>query len=340
MRFKFPVFRCAALAFGVTTSASGMAQGGMEGGGGKTVVCRNANGTIRTAEVLDLYEGRNVYALSYRESSLPWQDQAIEIFRAAGVSTSQRAPRSGIYDWFENAIGQLTFLPDGTSLKPIDDSLEAIIPQGCALEQTVNYQNDHLILVNGEIWNALSETQKAAMLIHEAVYRVLRTAGETDSRRARHFTAHIVSGNKVEDVFPGNNYQLFCRSVGSPIDTYFYAARIPATTPSEPEKLRLQFGSFGARKLMSKAYKDISLGVRGVNGTPDTDLLEQLKKPSKWIRYEALALDSLFEPGDSFDLLIHPDQNGKWGVQILGTSIVNGSTFGPLNITCAEMATY
>ena len=47
--------------------------GGMEGGGGKSVVCRNTDGTIRSAEVLDLYEGRTVYGLPYQESPKEWQ---------------------------------------------------------------------------------------------------------------------------------------------------------------------------------------------------------------------------------------------------------------------------
>lgn len=188
--------------------------------------------------------------------------------------------------------------------------------------------------MSGEIWNALSETQKAALLIHESVYRVLRAAGETDSRRARHLTAHIVSGNKIEDVFPGNKYQLFCRSGDTDKLTYFYASELPTTSPEEPKKLRLQFGSFGGRKLMSKAYKDLDLILRGVNGSPGINLLDQLKHPSQWIRFQSFALDSLFEPGDTFDLWLHPDQSGKWAVQILGTSIVDGSTFGPVTMTC------
>lgn len=85
---------------------------------------------------------------------------------------------------------------------------------------------------------------------------------------------------------------------------------------------------------MSKAYKDLDLILRGVNGSPGINLLDQLKHPSQWIRFQSFALDSLFEPGDTFDLWLHPDQSGKWAVQILGTSIVDGSTFGPVTMTC------
>ena len=128
MRRFLPVLPCMIVILSVIFAPRARARGGMEGGGGKSVVCRSPDGTIRTAEILDLYEGRTVYGLSYRESRQPWQEQAVDIFHASGVPTSQSVPRSGIYDWFENAIGHLTFLPNGTSLKPIDDSLEAIIP--------------------------------------------------------------------------------------------------------------------------------------------------------------------------------------------------------------------
>lgn len=297
--------------------------GGMEGGGGKSVVCRNTDGTIRSAEVLDLYEGRTVYELPYQESPREWQEQVLEIFKAASVPVSISLPPSGIYDWYLNAIAHLVFLPDGTSLKPIDDSFEVIVPRGCSLEQAVNYQNDRRILVDGEVWRALSETQKAALLIHEAVYRVLRSHGETDSRRARHLTAHIVSGKKIESTFPGNGYELLCQGGSAGSYTSFYAVKVPAESPDTPAKARLYFDRLGGRKLMSRAY--VELGV---------EVIEQLRNPSQWIRFMQPSLQSLFEPGDTFDLWFH-NNDGNWKIQIVnGTSAVDGSTFGPIDITC------
>lgn len=323
---------------GMLSSASALA-GGMEGGGGKTVVCRNPDGSIRSAEILDLYEGRTVYQLPYRESSDDWQTQVTNILTASGLGTAVTMPRSTVYGWYQNAIEHLTFLPDGTSLKPIDDSLEAVIPDGCALEQTVNYQNDNLILVNGQIWKALSQTQKASLLIHESVYRLLRGVGETDSRRARHFTAYVVSGHVIEDVFPGNNYQLICSGGPDGKTTTFYAVLLPTNSSGAPQQVRLQFWSFGGRKIMSRAYVDLDLTSHNPPGgpAPDTNLLEQLKHPTQWMRMQSLQTSSLFEPGDTFDLWFHPDSNGKWLVQLLGTSIVDDAPIATADLNCIGM---
>lgn len=316
-------------------SSQAFAAGGMEGGGGKSVVCRNPDGTIRTAEVLDLYESRTVFGLPYQESPVPWRRQAIEIFEASGIRTDiGQTPPSSIYDWFQNASSHLHFLPDGTSLKPIDDSLEVIVPKGCLIEQTANYQNDRRILVSTEIWNALSETQRAALLIHEAAYRHLRAEGEKDSRRARHFTAHIVSGNKIEEVSPAMEGQLQCEGGDRGTRTSFFVIKLPANSPGEPERLRMQFDYFGGRRLLSKSYKDMSLLALEGYPEPPINILDQLKQPSQWFLMQGHVLDSLFESGDLFNLLFQPGKDGKWVIELTGTSAVDGSTLVPTTITC------
>ncbi len=299
---------------------------GMEGGGGKTVVCRNADGSIHSAEILDLYEGRTIHQLKYSESSEAWKNQAYLVLEKSGVSVWQSMPRSGIYDWFLNATQHLVFLPEGTKLKQIDDSFEAVIPVGCVLEQTVNYVNDNQILVDTEIWNALSETQKAALMLHEAIYRHLRSSGEKDSRRARHLNAHIVSGGKVEAIFPGNSYFGLCNGGEKFANTAFYVFE----TPGHPERLRLQFSHLGGRKLLSAAYVDLDRNV--ISGYPD--LLEQFKHPSVQISFETLSLSSLFEAGDSIQLGIWNNAEGGPSISVQGVSIVDGSTVGPVEMSC------
>ncbi len=56
------------LLFGAMANAT---VGGVDGGGGKSVVCRDNSGAITSAEVLDLYEGRIQFGLSIQESPEP-----------------------------------------------------------------------------------------------------------------------------------------------------------------------------------------------------------------------------------------------------------------------------
>ncbi len=308
------------------SSASATA-GGMEGGGGKSVVCRNGDGTIRSAEILDLYEGRVVYQLSYKESREEWRSQAVHIFEAAGISTNYSTDGT-IYMRLANAFEHLTFVPIGTELRPTNDSYEVVAPRGCGIEQAVNYQNDNLILVSTEIWSALSETQRASLLIHESVYRFLRDHGETDSRRARHFNAYLVSGGHVEPTFPGNGWNVMCSSPQG--GTTFYATALPADNLGV-EKVRLEFASIGGRLLLSRSYMDIQRSSPTVPGEPPFDLLEQLRVPTQWTKYMPRPTNSLFEPGDSLELWLNVNQ-GK--VQLQGTSIFDESKIPLTDLSC------
>jgi hypothetical protein len=322
---KLDIFFC--LLFGVSSAMAG----GMEGGGGKTVVCRNPDGTIHTAEILDLYEGRIEYGLSYKESKQDWISQAQAIMSAAGIFMGQSAPPSEINDWFLNAVSHLKFIPKGTVLTPIDDSFEVIAPVGCNIEQTVNYRNDQLILVSEEIWDALSETQKAALLIHESIYRYLRSWGETNSIRSRHFNAYIVSGGRIEPTFPGNSYNLFCESINAPL-TIFYATKLPTDALGQ-QKVRLQFDRIGGRKVMSRSYVDLNYLLTGANDVVLSDLLTQLVSPSTSFSFvfQGLPTNSLFEAGDIIGLSL-------WDgiASIGGRSALDESPIGPATLKCNQ----
>lgn len=63
----------------------------------------------------------------------------------------------------------------------------------------------------GSVWNQLNNVNKAALLIHEALYRNLRGMGETTSDRARKTIAYLFSGMKFEWVLEGLSQKyLFC----------------------------------------------------------------------------------------------------------------------------------
>ncbi len=199
----------ALLSFAIAGSAFA---GGIEGGGGKAVVCRDQKRAIRSAEVLDLYEGRAIYGFIYAESKTPWAEQA-----RAALDGGDDYPKK----WLPAVVQYLRVLPRETSLVAVNDSLETVVPRDCAIEQAANYINDQQILVDGEIWGALSETGKAALAVHEASYRYLREFGDTDSRRARIYTAHRMAGKTatVPSLRPGVRYGLMGPVVFAPFSS-------------------------------------------------------------------------------------------------------------------------
>ncbi|QDK45905.1 hypothetical protein DOM22_12470 [Bdellovibrio sp. ZAP7] len=175
-------------------------QGGVDGGGGKSVVCRNSKGQITSAQTLDLFEAKNVYNLKL--TSFAGTSEEI----SAKVQGKLKDSIGSGYDYnpFYVRVNRIMkFVPASAVIKPIDDAAEVVLPKNCQLEQLAHYVDDETLLVSQEIWNHLSNTEKAALISHEAVYRVDRAFGAKDSRRARRIVAHLFSDFAFEEVNGG-----------------------------------------------------------------------------------------------------------------------------------------
>jgi hypothetical protein len=173
-------------------------QGGVDGGGGKSVVCRNSKGQITSAQTLDLFEATNVYGLKLSSFS----GTAEEISAKVQAKLSGAMGLNGYnYEPFYKRVNRIMkFVPPSSVIKPIDDAAEVVLPKNCQLEQLAHYLDDETLLVSQEIWNQLSNTEKAALISHEAVYRVDRAFGAKDSRRARRIVAHMFADFAFEKV--------------------------------------------------------------------------------------------------------------------------------------------
>ncbi len=171
------------LALGMVDNAKA---GGVDGGGGKSIVCRNAAGEITSAETLDLYEGRIMFGKNIAETAEP---MVVQIETALNqIPANSR----GLIEIYVNLVRtNMKITPPGTKLLPIDDSFEVIVPKDCSAEQAANYYSDKLILISGDIWTSLTETGKAALILHEAIYASNRLVGATNSRQSRHIVANI-----------------------------------------------------------------------------------------------------------------------------------------------------
>lgn len=173
--------------------------GGVDGGGGKSVVCRNSNGSIQSAEVLDLYEARVQYRLKVAPNTLPYMQQALQ-----AIEPLKKTIPVFEYNGIVNSIGNLekikNILPKGTKLQEVNDAFPVVLPENCSLEQAANYYNDSNILFNGEIWEAFDEQNRAALVVHEAIYRFMRTYGAKDSQKARLNVGHLFASTPLEPV--------------------------------------------------------------------------------------------------------------------------------------------
>lgn len=223
--------------------------GGVDGGGGKSIVCRDNSGIIQSAEILDLYEGRIMFGLNIYESNEPMASQIKAALNAIPVNSR------GLIEVYANQVQKnMKITPAGTQLLPIDDSFEVIAPKGCTAEQAANYYNDKMILVSGDIWANLSETGKAALILHEAVYAVNRVAGATNSRQSRHIVANIFDPSTrwtdIKDQLP--QQALTCISMGGGLLMWAFQDQNNSWT--------LQFQILGKSYVMSKKTFNVMNG--------------------------------------------------------------------------------
>lgn len=168
--------------------------GGKEGSGGSTVVCRDATGAIQSVEFLDLYEGQEEYRLNIEKKSGTAEEQA----RAMEKRLLLADP-----DYFAPFRKELDFilerknvLDKGVGVNPVYDSFPTLFKKDCKIEQLANYKGNGVVHIDGDFWEKMGETDRAALYVHEAVYKLIRDTEPVlakDSAKARIITGHLFS---------------------------------------------------------------------------------------------------------------------------------------------------
>lgn len=170
---------------------------GDKGNGGLSIVCRNETNEIVSAELLDIYEGRVLAGRTYqaKESMRFYFDQALE--RISAVPGFAKI----IKEKLEHVQISMSFIPHGNVLLPTDDAKPVVTKRGCTLEQLANFTHEGDIYVSIEIFEKLDNLNKAALLIHEAVYAARREFGDTDSLKSRKVVAELFAEDYRYPVF-------------------------------------------------------------------------------------------------------------------------------------------
>jgi hypothetical protein len=202
-------------------SFGAFAYSGEKGNGGYSVVCRTEQGQITSAELLDIYEGRVIHKKNFAVD-LNSVDDLIDLGR-------ERLTR---YPEFLQKIDKeikiidqnIVFIPEGNELEETDDAFPPIKKKGCKFEQLANYQDSGEVLVSQEIYDQLDNVNKAALILHEAIYSFRRKAlGEVTSVNSRRLVAEIMATNTsdavidrwVGDIFYRTKNKIACGLDGS-----------------------------------------------------------------------------------------------------------------------------
>lgn len=217
-----------------SNSSNRHAFGGIGDGGGQGVVCRDDNGTVLSATLLDIFEAKNYFLLNivtpskqtyldiatdyaaYLDSAIPSNDPSSEeVITVGGTSKSSFDVGGGFLlshleksTRLKNEVQKIDqtkmLVPIEASIPTVGDSTPRVLPtkKGCQIEQIALYVDGvNEVRFSEIIWMNLSETDKAALLIHEALYKQLRQFGDTNSDRTRKIVAHLFGGTSFQWIF-------------------------------------------------------------------------------------------------------------------------------------------
>lgn len=223
--------------------------GGFEvGGGGKSVVClKRDQKTVKSVELLDLWEARTV--TSYPEPKVSGKLSEIVAKNLANLANSYPYDLSGnlgngdckaeacIHDMltgfaqkFLKPNPQVVRVLHGVKLSLTSDSFEAVQPADCEIRQVVNYLPSGVVLVDGDLLKKMDLRNRAALIAHEAYYATLRNfANEKNSVRTRRAIGLSFAGYTFEKGQRAPIKGLVCKAVDSSVGfTQFVIEETPA----------------------------------------------------------------------------------------------------------------
>jgi hypothetical protein len=271
MSRKWSAHGCAHVLLSMAALALGgaaFAEGPITSGGGKAVVCFGENGSIKSVELLDLFEGRvafgDVHLGQQQETEKRLVDTAIGRLKKTG------------YNLLGTEFGQITeavdavyktysFVGSEGELPITDDSYELVrVTRGCEIRQLAYYLDQSRILINAELYQRLSPLNRAALALHEAVYAVDRiTTGKQDARHARRVVSTALAVNSdVGSAYEGlpGNYTI-CQSDGESYGDTIYRSRkltyfVYYPNPDHPAWTKFRLLSFAGDIQTTKVEDD------------------------------------------------------------------------------------
>ncbi len=188
-------------------------KGGMGSGGGDAVVCYD-NNTIKSSTLLDLYEGQNIFSdnVITDQSDKTYNDY-LELALKRLENTAY-----GLYGVSKNKLQVISLreavkhietkkrlISKSVVLSPINDSFEVFVPKNCVVAQAAAFVDEETILFDSNIWESMSELDKAGLILHEALYWYERDyTSKFDSRRPRRIVSLALSDKwEFENVLEG-----------------------------------------------------------------------------------------------------------------------------------------
>ncbi len=165
-------------------------------GGGPSVFCPGASSPEGIAQLYDFFEGRlrrgfniPVTNSASKEEQAQWALRKLE-------SIDYVSAQAVRYE-YELMLKSIVYLPDGILMTGVNDlgAGEApLVPANCQLAYAAYFESTGQLSVARLLYDRFTETERAALLIHEALYAVARRlTNQMDSRSTRILNAFLFS---------------------------------------------------------------------------------------------------------------------------------------------------
>lgn len=187
-----------ALAFTLTLTCRQVQAGGggIAGNGGDVVYCDHPLPGEKQIELLDLFESRVL-----RENHLVLGQDGWDYNRRVSFILERLKPldayRASVYaEHASHFLDESEFTTD--QLPDIPDSLHIALPKGCVVRQIVIQRprpqtGEKRFLVNKPLWEMLDDANRAALVLHETIYREALSLEQSNSINTRLFNETLTS---------------------------------------------------------------------------------------------------------------------------------------------------
>lgn len=166
------------------------------GNGGNVIVCDNDG--EKTYEVLDLFEGRNVWYFRLDPDLANKSLNYKQIINLTINKVMMLGMRDGLRlkSYYERMRRNSELLPNHVFIKTHDQG-NVFIPSHCKLEQgAIQWVTPPIgmkeFIFNKLYWEKLSELHKAALVMHEVIYKTFITESIIINRPAKKITSYDI----------------------------------------------------------------------------------------------------------------------------------------------------
>ncbi len=176
-----------------------ISNGGVDGGGGKGVLCDSKIMTLDLYEAInsgvqlnqdfgDLADNLKYYGIE----TAKYQSESLDFFNDPKIANEiLNHIQKTIIDKFKD-------IPQGQRLQLTHDTNTTPLPANCKMIQIAIYANNGIIYRDADYWSRLSKLDQAALIIHETMYERARRYGAINSDESRKAIGFIFSKNNSE----------------------------------------------------------------------------------------------------------------------------------------------